>query len=55
MHDAGGGVPVLTEKQVAQLMRDDPAQNHLELPAIRKFPSAVRIDIGHHSKTLFCG
>ena len=43
---------VLAQKQVAQFMRDDTAQNHLELPAIRKLPSAVRIDTGHHSKTL---
>ena len=52
MHDSGGRVRILAEKQVAQFMCDDTAQNHFELPATRKFASAVRIDIGHHSKTL---
>ena len=55
MHNAGGRVRVLAEKQVAQFMCDDTAQNHFELSAIRKFPSAVRIDIGHYSKSLVCG
>jgi hypothetical protein len=55
MHDAGGRMRVLAEKQVAQFMCDDTAQNHFELPAIRKFPSAVRIDIGHHSKFIVSG
>src|SRR5882724_5461950 len=41
MHDSSGRVRVLAEKEVAQFMCDDTAQNHLELPAIRKFPSAV--------------
>jgi hypothetical protein len=51
MHDAGGRVRVLAEKQVAQFMCDDTAQNHFEFPAIRKFPNPVRVHIGHYSKS----
>ena len=51
MHNAGVRVRVLAEKQVAQFMCDDTAHNHFELSAIRKFPSAVRIDIGQYSKS----
>jgi hypothetical protein len=55
MHDSGGRVRVLAEQQVTQFMRHDTAQNHFELPEIRKFPSAVRIDIGHNPKSFVLG
>jgi hypothetical protein len=51
MHDAGVRVRVLAEKQVAQFMCDDTAQNHFELPATRKFLNPVRVYIGHYSKS----
>jgi hypothetical protein len=52
MHDSGGRVRILAEKQVAQFMCHDTAQNHFELPATRKFPNPVRVHVGQYSKPL---
>src|SRR5437773_12346395 len=51
VHDTGGSrMPGFAEKQMAQLVRDEMAQNHaMGLLVGCYFPSAVGEHVGHHT------